>query len=516
MNTLAEIKESFLSIKDNLEKRKQWFDDNRIITDSLLAAALNISINAIKTYKSQCGYKSKARNHISKNVYNIDVKESIDVPENWRTNIEWLQKMVIMHNKSDLAKLLNMNREAFYSFLRKRKIFANRRNKYNDKEWLTRYYITLNYPISKIAKIAQVDRKTVTGWLTQNRIPLKYQKKKLEPWVVILYKKLKRLDIIKKVIINRNKIKIFLHNDQSENFIHSTKYKINSVKSYNLLTSKLDNLTPVTYLYESELTGEQKYQSHFKIKDFNKHSKMEKEILKYYMIDKLKNISLRMLHPHNILEKSLYKLKNCNIDRNKSLIILQQFFEYTPASVLNNSDLTRYSIKSLFKIDTLTTNKILLSCNNPKSKKYIIKQELEVPRFTPVNLYIKVFKQLNVKSIIDYYPSTGFKALACAALGIKYYYMPGSIFDQDTTDFSNAVGLDMHKWVDQKADIVLFDNDCNKYTISSEIKQFKEFVKNVVIYSNKQSLNSIVHSRIPKSTINLKDGIGFYGYYVIY
>lgn len=498
---------SKVNVKDMAAVTK-WFADHPHLTTNDHARVANRSLYWIRCLKRKANIKGVMPKNlpISKATKAID---TVIVPENWKDK-EWLTNALKYHSCLSLIRSIGISRAMFYKTLHKLEIpLPGCRNVIKNPcfsyEWCYEHYVTQNLSQQKCADLAGICVQNFSIWLNKLQIPVRGKNEKskdVKIWVRELLVRLRALESVKRVELRSNIIKIKFKNSNSE------KYAIDKVMSNRFRLYKKDcrikTIPQTVFQYETNVDGSEYYAAHIHIpkRTFKKASFIERRLaLQEFATVISKREYIHPRYPIDIITHDYRRMYdevaiNACIKRNMftayplvdgknarpGFKLIAHFFGLQSMweSILKDP---RKVIKILNRI---CQSNVEVNTNNVMKATFRVFRNYVPDRvkiYDP-RMYIKLLRSLNVTSVLDLHPGYGYRAMACAVMGIKYYTIPTPKFniaiDNGLAEF---IRLDYHVYNGESVDCVLSDNDLTdssiQYTMefASKAKRMFQFVK---------------------------------------
>lgn len=146
----------------NLDQIKNYFNKYFLLQDKHFSWILGKHPNTIKNLRhrlktGQPRKQSKPR------------ALALEIPQDWRTNREWLSKY--SRSPAKLAKALKISSKTLDKILRSHEItYKPIKHPCQNHKWLHYHYIEKKETIKTLAQLAQVPESRVRNWLTQHKI----------------------------------------------------------------------------------------------------------------------------------------------------------------------------------------------------------------------------------------------------------------------------------------------------------------------------------------------------------
>jgi hypothetical protein len=413
------------------------------------------------------------------------------VPENWATE-EWLSKASRRFLVSEIAKAVGISPWTIRFYYRKFKIKSpgvrvrQLRNPYFSHAWCYEHYVVKGWSHAQCAKVAGICKQTFSNWLVALGIPVrtwdmtckKYDI--MEMWVTETVEKLKRLECVRTVHLRNDHIHVRYKNFFWESYFFRGRTLLDSKVPYSYsLDSKearLESVPEVKFQYDFDLMSCE-YPGHLIInaKQFKSASFLEQRVAIH---DFAWQICRRGFvwpkHPINVLEndleeiskrnKYLYKGSLLKVPRTYKRLgspgfkVIEHFFGFREMW----DGFVSSPKKCVGTINELVKSKVDINTHNLLR---FMMRRYRTPIFElGVGMYVELFKKANLKgTVLDIRPGFGFRALACACLGLKYRVLKTEhslAFEKAINEgFADFIGLDFEWYKGQQANILMCDDD---------------------------------------------------------
>lgn len=468
---------------------QQWFARHPYLTTNDHARIVEKSTHYVRMLKRKAGIRGRTPKHKLKPHPRRTI-DNISVPPDWDRK-EWLETTLKTHSIAQIARAVGLSSKTISSRLKKYGIkppsyraSINPKNPYFSYDWCYEHYITKQWSQEKCAKAAGIGTQSFVNWLNYFNIPVR---KALETfnnnaspiiWVRETIQNLENLDIVNRAMPKKNHIYVRYKSRVCERYYIDGEQRRHR-KSYDITReqAKLDYIPKILLEFENEIGDDEYYPAHVKInrEDWDKSSLLAQRVA----VHELTRLLCRRgwiwpRCPNRILESDrdtifnddiLRFLKNDNlsaysVNGEKETFGFRLISHFYGLSELGesifNSPRRTYRIVNHVTSRTgdINTHRIMkAACYHPQGY-------WKIKIFDP-SVYTLALKLLNVKGpVLDLYPNYGHRAIACAALGLKYFAKPTQEFQEAVDNgFAEFLGLDYEPYGGQDVDIVLSDDD---------------------------------------------------------
>jgi hypothetical protein len=476
---------------NDLESVQKWLADYSYLSVSDLARMSGKSIHWVRTKRRQLGLNTGNIPPVLPKASGWSHKLPLLVPEDWQ-NKEWLQQALMRYLPYEIAEAVGVNAKkiknlAFRWGLKRPGLRVRQlRNPYFTYAWCYEHYIEKGWSQIACSKVAGVCQQTFSNWLVALNIPVRYPKSRskfvpLEIWTRELVDRLEKLDCVRRVFVRHDHIHVRFMNFFWESYFFRGDTLLNNKIQFSYWidssVSSLVNIPKIELKYQ-RVDGSDDY-GHLCIntKQYRKSSFMEKRVAIHdFAWQMCRRGYVAPRFPENVLALDFQEAHNAHQYEDENGLLLKK----PPAYFRNESCPGFKVITHFFGMRELWDGFISSPRKCVRALNLIVNANVEVNTFnlmrymtrhykTPmkelgVGMYVRLFEKLHFKGVMhDLCPGYGFKAMACAVLGIKYVVTKS----QYSTAFEKAIdagyadflGLDFEWHEEQQANILMCDDD---------------------------------------------------------
>lgn len=543
LEDLLELRQEFEKFdKHDVEAIRKWFADHPYLSTAEQAQVAGKSRWYIRNLKRRAGLTKPPPKVLPKSTAKPQSKLGIEVPEDW-DNREWLEKAVQIGTVAQIAKAVGRSRQVIMKRLKRMNIPYSRRktskNPCCNKAWLHKHYVEQGLTQQECANLAGISVENFANWLVRFSIPVRRQPTGTAAplWVYRLVHQLEHHPAIRLVALRPDHIHVrFKHFIWESYYPNRTGKRIPFSYFINKEDSRLEHIPPVLYQFESELDGTNHYPHHLQISkpEWDKASLMEKRIALHCFGQRVFNNRYRQLeYPPEIIEKELFDIqtadtgrlirdsgfatfaKFANLSYSPGRKIIEHFFDFS--QIWNDVLISpRYITHTL---NYVAQNNITINTHNMLSvviTGYDAIRHKKFPNIPTPLVYAAVLKSLKIKGpILDLHTGFGERALACAILGLPYYYIPNQHFeDALQRGFAEFVGLDCRPHNGEKVDLLFCDTGLRELPDLRNIGPLARCASHMLVFVPKHQRRMMLEKLPPSSAIPIRNR--FYEKYVSY
>lgn len=495
-NTLTDVEKlraEYHKIKNDHEALKVWLQDKSYLKTSDFTIITELSLTNLYKLRKKLGIANGRPVAMPRTSRKVSIV--IDLPPNWRSK-EWLEKALETYSPQTIANSAGLHRSTVVEIIMKhglklksvRESLKSKHKCYN-KEWCHKHYVELGYNAYKCSKLAGVTRPTFLNWLCQFGISQRTKRevqmgrKETAIWIHrFLYDLKKQGHVIRRLYHRKDHIHVRFFNYFWETyyFNEADAYRSNGeLRPYSYpvteLSSAIKRIPAVVYEYEGSLgSGEQPHTGHIKIDDDGTHTFLEKRLALHEFVGRInKSWNSDLEYSEEVLKDDWAMLQKYSLSEYQddgkfrtfkepgdfaSLYLLLHFFGLKEERLAFRSPkITTKLCNTLMESGKLinTTNLVKALTYTPytyRAPKY---------RYRDPRAYALVFKHFGLRgTVLDPTPGLGYKAMACALLGLKYYTLPDPIFDCALNKgFAKFIGLNHSYYNNEIVDVIWYDNN---------------------------------------------------------
>jgi hypothetical protein len=472
------------------ESLRRWFTRHKHLTVNDHAQITQLAACTIYKYKRRAGIPKKCK---SKPPGHRRPKSilTIPIPEDWRTNAEWLRRACNTYGIRAVARGVNRDESIVRVLLRRLNVRVEHTSSLGSRspcfthEWCHRHYVTLGYSVTKCAKLAGISMSVFIDWLNHFKIRVRTPAQKMRKcqrltfWERRLVGQLKEQAIVSKVHQYTNYIHVRYYDYFWDNFhVGPRKKHVKRPYTYFRITpenSRLKRVPPVHYEFGTDIEGKAEHPAHIAISraDFNKSSVVEQRLAIHEFCRQIITRGwIWPSYPAAELARDLERVQNANpakyMERGGFTAIPKPgprnppgrklMLHYFDTSVywecLKHPKLVVKYLNRMAKrtCDLNLFNLILrVAANDGFYRKYKIP-----PRLPDPVAYSVMFKRLGFTGkILDVSCNMGNRAVAAAATGLTY--VTGDPAFKCALDHGIEEMLNYEPDVGQPVDVVLYD-----------------------------------------------------------
>lgn len=495
---------------------KAWFEKTKFLNAHDLMIIMGVSRSRLRIMRHSVGiiHRGGSPKHSKRAL------SPLVAPENWDNN--WLASKYEYYSIEELARATG---KAYFTIryrllksgviLRKRGGTKTIPHKCANKQWLQYHYVTLNMSANSCAKLAGVSRTKLVKWLTDNNIPVRGRYYHQIPWQKKLIHKLKNHKEIRHILLKQHGIVAYYKSGNKDFYWFIPKEIKMGYKSW-VLDDKNSAINKIPEIYP-QFYDNDRYPDHWVIqrKDLEESTLLERRLALHTLVHKLHDRGwVQPSIPEEILledRDSLYGKERTTLDH-YDLTSFTKFRKPGWRIILNYFDLKEELllwwraqrrimrvVNALYKREKYDINTIDLfwvSC-------------LTTVKHTNPNMYVDLFKRLNIKSILDLHPGYGSKAMAASTLGIKYHTLPNEKFDHAINKgFAEFLGLEHATYNGEQVDLVLSDK-CLNYSETPELAfEYADKTKQLAVFVPKDLMKEYSEEYNPEHVFRVANKPG--------
>jgi hypothetical protein len=504
----AELRQQLSRVDLNDPKSlRKWFDSHHHLTvndHAIIMGKCTKTVRKLRKKAGICGLKPKT------NIKPIPRKSPIIIlPSHWRT-AEWLTDNIKRYGSDAVIKATGFTKKAFYEILRKLKVpysgtFSSK-NPLCNKAWCYRHYVELNYNLAECARIAGVNRNTISNWLVKFKIPLRNRKPKYKRScnrvIPLLFRSLfNQLDeqpIVKKIRMYNRRLTIQYH-DGGE-------------RHYNLSSISPDQFhcknPPKSYHeYGYDIDGSPIYPAHLAISraSIKNSSVFEVDVALHNYNQALGERGwIPPIHPTSAVMAEWDYVKSLGVSdfttkngyksyTNKSVgVIYQSFFDLSYLNATLHNAYNRWKVISYMR-----------SSSTPFNYDYLIRQMFRHKIGVKLRLinpafYSALYKLMGVKrSVLDLSVMSGARALGACIAGIDYYVIDDTKLEYSIKNGIDTLGFKHRVHSGERVDLVIADNDLSELGLE-DIDGYFKIARQVMAYVDQDNVEEYKRKYRPR------------------
>jgi hypothetical protein len=468
---------------DDPKSLKKWFDNHIHLTvndHAIIMGKCTKTVRKLRKKAGLCG--SKPKTTVKPKPHRSPI---ILLPNHWRTT-EWLTDNIKRYGSDAIIKATGLNKKTFYEILRKLNVpYSGKfdsKNPLCNKAWCYRHYIELNYNLSQCAKIASVNRNTISNWLVKFKIPLrnnkpKYKRKQNQIIPLVFRSLFNQLDVqpIVKRIKMYNKRLTVQFNDGIERY-----YNLQSIPPDQIYCRQ----PPKPYHeYGYSIDGTPNFPAHLAISraELKNSSIFELDVALHNYNHILGDRSwIPPIHPTSAILAEWDYIRGLNVNSfvtksgyktytNKSVgIIYQSYFDLSYINAILHNSKNRWHVIGYMRHGSIPFNYDYL-IRQMFRHKIGVKLRLINPAF-----YSALFKLMGVKrSVLDLNVMSGARAFGACLAGVDYYVVDDTKLQYSIQNGIDVLGFKHTVHSGEKVDLVIADNDLSEYGLDNVADYFK-------------------------------------------
>jgi len=521
--------------KHDPKQLRDWFEKYSHLTSNDHAQIAGCSARWIRKLKGRAGIKGRGGKKLPK-PKKLNPIPVIEVPEDWRTNKEWLDENVNKYGLTAVGKVVGRSRWIIKKLVdragatsKTAKEATRSQNPCYNKNWCIKHYVTKRMSAYQCAQLAGVKHQTFVEWLNSFSIPVRPNmttaQNDIAPiWVRDLAAKLDALQTTRRVVANSDHIKVHYLNNWYEIYrIQDEPAKRERHTYYlNPENSTIENIPKVYFEYESGIDGEVQYPAHIIIKrsDLDKATLLEKRLAIHEFARILIARRWISLHyPDYVVKDNWERLKKYNP---KSCYwngyytafpkinnewpgrrLMEHFFD--PIEGWKAFTVPKRALNVLGEM--LESQHDISTHNFLRYASFILKKKYNIPRLYSPSSYATIFKELNVNGrILDVESHFGNRAIAAALCGLDYTTPANDRFTAAVDlGLADLTGLKYTPYEDERVDWIIYDENFNSPDMS-KIEPLLDRAKHMMVFCPDKDKELVMKYK-PKSSIRIKTKI---------
>lgn len=533
-----ELRKEYAKIDtSDLQSIRDWFDKYHYLTTSELARVAGKSRWHIRYLRRKAGIKISSRTTSIKPKRQLPSISYIEVPPDWRTNKQWLTWACRNHPIVAIARAAGCSKPTLYKYIRKNGVVyprgqIQRKNPCFNKGWLYKHYVDMGLNQPQCAKLAGVTVETIGCWLIQSGITTRrsFYATTYPPWVYKLTDALEQVPIVRVVYYRHDHVHVrFRHFIWESYYIDRTKPNQCFSRAIFQDDAKLEDIPPVTFEYESNLDGSNDFPHHLYVdsRRMREASLLERRMALHTFGNHIfHNKYQQLTHPDHVLRRAWETVKSADykrlirsdnfvlyyvgsgLDMGTSMKISEHFFDLQAvwAEIFYSPRYITLALDSVSKsASPLSTHNMLMFAI---SRRYQMKHK-PLPRMTPSSIYMAILKKLNIHGpVLDMYTGYGGKAMACALLGVPYYYVQNEHFDNALRrGFGDFIGVECRPHNGEKVSLLICDYDLRKLPDMDGLERLAKYASNMLIFVPGEHRDNMLRKLPPRATLPIKPQI---------
>lgn len=516
---------------------QRFFQTHAHLSTNDQAQIADVSSRTIRRLRKRAGVKgmdTKARPPTRRKLPSIPTGT---VPDNWREDGKWLAKMIQVYNVSQLAKMVERNRNVIKVVLKRHGIktktlkeATRSKNPCCNHAWCHKNYVQLGYSQQKCANLAGIGQLAFSDWLNRFKIPVRDNeqahtgRKGITIWEKDLIARLRQQKTVRRVYVRDGYIHVRYMNYFWENYY--TRAVAHTKRPYTYFRIGTDNTRlqkiPAVYPeYGVGLDGEALFPAHISLsrQDLKAASLIETRLaIHEYARQIISRGWIQPLFPEMVLKEDLDRVAKFDLSKyleNGGFTafpklgmssppgrrVMMNFFDFSPFwEILSRPRLVVRFLNTLArrKVKFNFFNFLLTVAANEDA--VIRKASVQIP--DPV-VYAAIFKKLKLEgTLLDVSVGMGNRAVAAAVSGLRYT-TPDPAFDEAISrGFLEFTGLEFDPYIEQKVDVVLYDEGF-KPPDMKRVLPFLDLAKKLLVFCPHTHAQEVLKYK-PKTAIRVR------------
>lgn len=529
---LLVFRQEFLKIDPTSPQHlRKWFLAHPYLTNHDLAIIANRSSNTIRCWRRKAGISNpRPRSTYVPKV--ITSPALIEVPSHWNTR-DWLEQQLQRHSTESLAKAIGITWATMRKYLhahglrpKTHREAVRSTNACCNHAWCWRHYMELGLSAQQCAKLAGVSTETFRVWMTSLRIPLRSSRANVYRSPALYWLRQFIFQLLQQSVVRRVYLRDTHVHVRFRNFWYETYYFIpkatNAHRRYRFShfvtreDCQIKQIPQVNHEYESGLDGSDGYPAHLIInrRDWQRATFMERRLaLQEFIRQHVRREWIWPKYPERVLTNDLQRLKSVP----ESPYIKKGAFavatrgtsgpgRYLMLHFFDTAERYARTFRSPRLITHLAnflaagaTRKI--NTHNLFRLAGILRPNLQL--CDPV-VYSVVLRRLGITGLVfDLIPGIGNRALACAALGLRYTTLPSPEFDRAlAAGVCEFTGLKYEPFTNQVADLMIADANFSMPDLT-QVFSYAATTKRLLLFVPAQKRSEIQAKYKPESIIKV-------------
>lgn len=471
---------------------QKWFKDHSHLSINDLAQLADLSANTIRKLKKKAGFKPQARPKKIPSYRPIRQTPTIEVPLDWRNDLDWLRMVVNTHGFQQLCRLVDRNVKTVSEILKKRGIKSRSskeavksKNKFCTKAWCHHHYVVLGYPQHQCAELAGICTQTFSHWLNRFKIPVRDEeqahtgRKAITLWEKDFIGKLRQKSIVRRVYVRDGYIHVRFRNYYWENYY--TREMDNLKRPYTYFridqeNSQLNRIPAVHYEYGVDVEGQPLHPAHISLSraDLKAATMVERRLaIHEYARRLLMRDWVQPSFPEMVLAEDFRRVQaldaavyldnggftsypKIDLGDPPGRKLMMAYFDFSEFQALMRRPRLMVRYLTTLEKRTVPFNLFNLLLTMAHNSGFVYRRgAINIP--DPM-VYAAIFKHLGLGgTLLDVKPGKGNRAVAAAAVGLNYTTSDPSFQNSLALGFQETTGLNYVPDRGQKVDVVLYD-----------------------------------------------------------
>lgn len=489
---LDELRARFAALDLNdLDALKNWFTSQPHLSVNDHAQIAQKTSQYIGMLRRKVGIRGKTPKFRPRTL--ALPKSLITVPEDWRTNPEWLAKAVQLYSLQHIAKSIPLDRSGLTRVLARHGIkwksileSVRSKNPCCTHAWCYQHYVEMCLTQEECAKLAGCAQQTFTGWLNRFNIPVRdvsqnhHRKKFVLVWERELAYKLRQQPTVRRVFVRDNHVHVRYRNYFWETYYSKLIGKPKRRYTYFKILAHNTQLEKVPLVYPqfgTDIDGTPLFPAHIAISktDLKKASILEKRVALHEFARQIVTRGwVWPSFPDDMLREDFERVKIFNVARyleNGGFTAIPKHVRIPPGRklMMHFFDLSSFweilkkpskTVRFLNAVlnSTVQFNFFNLMLTAAANEGKVLRKAGEPQHLPDPVVYHAIFQRLKLTgTLLDVNVGFGNRAIACAAYGLTYTTPDPAFAGVIDRGFLDFTGLNYVPYDGQKVDIVLYD-----------------------------------------------------------
>lgn len=472
---------------------RRFFQAHAHLSTNDQAQLAGVSAKTIRRLKKKAGLVGKPTTARPPRHQTLPSIPTVDVPANWRDDPVWLAKMVQVYNVSQLAKLVDRNRNVIKAVLKRHglkgktlKEATRSKNKCCTHAWCHKHYVEKGLSQQKCADLAGVSQQTFGDWLNRFKITVRDNeqahtgRKEITLWEKDLIARLRKQPTVRRVFVREGYIHVRFMDYFWENYY--TKPVPHPKRPYtyfriNADNSKIRRIPAVYPEYGVDLDGKALHPAHICLSrpDLEQATMIEERLaIHEYARQIVTRGWVQPSFPDGVLHEDLDRVRNFDLPKyleNGGFTafpklgqmsppgrkVMMNFFDFSAFwDILSRPQMVVRFLNTLAR-RTVKFNFFNLLLTVGANEDAVIRRKSSVSIPDPV-VYAAIFRRLKLEgTILDVNVGMGNRAVAAAVSGLRYTTGDPAFEGAMQRGFPEFTGLEFDPYVGQQVDVALYD-----------------------------------------------------------
>ncbi len=529
---------------------RQWFTSHPYCSSNDHAQIAGVSVFTIQRWKRRvgCGTGRKTFKCISPR-FPVTTVLQTPIPDDWRTNIEWLQQTVDRHGLRQLAKLVNKDRATLRKRIRRLgikirnlSVATKSNNPCCTHAWCYEHYVVRKLSQRQCAKLANITQQNFGQWLNRFKIPVRNISAAhaahrglalMERWEKKFINELQQQPIVSKIRVRTNYYHVHFRDYFYDNYSikpYPNRKRPHTYFELDPTNCRIEKIPLVYPEYGVDVDGKALYPAHIALSraDLAQASIVEQRLaLHEYTRQIVTRGWIWPAFPEAIVQADFeqvcasaiatYEMNGGFTSRmgyaQPGRKVLMQFFDFSRYwSYLRRPRLAVRFASILLAKTTIDFNFYNLLTTVTRNPTWMRTPTTPIPN--PA-VYTAIFRKLGFQgTLLDVAVGLGTRAVACAAAGLRYTSADPAINPALERGFEQFSGLIYEPYTGQKVDVAIYDEGFIAPDMT-KIMPYLDKAKTLLVFVPAKNRDEVLKYK-PKEAIRFKTNINITNYLFIW